>query len=537
MIAGKKYQPEDLLAIAWQRKWIIAIPLVLGTLVASGWAYLLPDLYKAETVILVIPQRVPDSYVRVTVTTRLQDRLQSISQQILSRTRLERIIQDFNLYPEMRQTKFMEEIVAEMRKNIDPQIVKGDAFKISYVSTNPLQAMQVTERLASLYIDENLQDREVLAEGTNQFLETQLQDARERLIEHEKKLEQYNRQHRGELPTQMTSNLQALNGAQMQLQAIVDSINRDRDRRLNLERMLVDLTAQTQPVPGSDAGQADSSSVQAPAVPRSPTETQLFTARKDLRELQLRLKPAHPDIARATRLVQDLEKKVEDENAAAAAAALRAAADPVKPVTVANPNDPYRRIRTVREEMETLDQQIASKEKEETRLHGVIADYQHRVDATPTRESELTELTRDYSTIQTMYRGLLTKNEEAKISANLERRGISEQFKVIDPARLPQAPFSPDRVKVGLLGAVFGLGLGVGLVALIEYRDSTLKTDEDVLTALALPVLALIPVIQSAAEHRVERRRRILLISVTSATTLLLSVVAILVMLKLNWRP
>ena len=198
MIPGKKYTPEDFLQIAWRRKWLLLLPVVVGAIAAVVWAHSQPNLYRSETVILVIPQRVPDNYVRSTVTTRLQDRLQSISQQILSRTRLERIIQDFNLYPEMRRTTFMEAVVEEMRRNIIPQIVKGDAFKITYVSTDPLQAMQVTERLASLYIDESLKDREVLAEGTNQFLETQLQDARQRLIAHEKKLEDYNRRHGGD---------------------------------------------------------------------------------------------------------------------------------------------------------------------------------------------------------------------------------------------------------------------------------------------------------------------------------------------------
>lgn len=182
--------------------------------------------------------------------------------------------------------------------------------------------------------------------------------------------------------------------------------------------------------------------------------------------------------------------------------------------------------------MATLDQQIAAKETEEKRLHGVIATYQSRIEATPTRESELTELTRDYSTIQQMYRTLLGKNEDAKISANLERRQIGEQFKVIDPARFPQQPFSPNRLQITLLGAVFGLGLGLGITALLEYRDTTLKSDEDVVAALALPVLALVPVIRTAAERRQQRRRQ--LVSLTSVATLVVSIVTMFVIWKLR---
>ena len=206
----------------------------------AAWARTLPNLYHSETLILVVPQRVPESYVRSTVTTRIEDRLQSITQQILSRTRLERIIQDFNLYADERRTAIMEDIVERMRKEIEVQVVKGDAFRVGFTSDEARTAMRVTERLASLFIEENLRDREVLAEGTNQFLEAQLEDARRRLIENEKRLEDYRRQHSGELPTQLEANMQGQHNIEMQLQALLESVNRDRDRRLALERLLAD---------------------------------------------------------------------------------------------------------------------------------------------------------------------------------------------------------------------------------------------------------------------------------------------------------
>src|SRR5262245_25680234 len=160
MIPGKKYTPEDIVEIGWRRKWLIAAPLVLAALVALVVVRYLPNQYRSETLILVVPQRVPESYVRSTVTTRIEDRLQSISQQILSRTRLERIIQDFNLYARERRAGIMEDIVEQMRtRDINIQIIKGDAFRVSYISDDARQAMQVTERLASLFIDENLKDR------------------------------------------------------------------------------------------------------------------------------------------------------------------------------------------------------------------------------------------------------------------------------------------------------------------------------------------------------------------------------------------
>jgi polysaccharide biosynthesis transport protein len=189
-------------------------------------------------------------------------------------------------------------------------------------------------------------------------------------------------------------------------------------------------------------------------------------------------------------------------------------------------------VRLVREELENLDRQITAKEAQEVHLKEVIAEYQRRVEASPTRESELSELTRDYTTIQALYSSLLTKNEDAKISANLERRQIGEQFRTLDAPRLPAKPFSPNRPRIIGLGALFGLAFGVATAALFEYRDTTLKTDEDVMTALALPVLALIPVMRSADERRRRRRRKILLS--TASATIVLSMVGLLVFWKLK---
>src|SRR6516162_9260374 len=167
MIPGKQYRPEDFLHVAWARKWQILVPFVIIAAATIVGVRFLPNRYLSETFILVVPQRVPETYVRSTVTTRIEDRVQTITQQILSRTRLERIIQDFNLYPELRKTAIMEDVVERMRSSIGVQVVKGDAFRVSFTSDDARTAMRVTERLASLFIEENLRDREVLAEGTN----------------------------------------------------------------------------------------------------------------------------------------------------------------------------------------------------------------------------------------------------------------------------------------------------------------------------------------------------------------------------------
>jgi len=455
-------------------------------------------------VILVVPQRVSESYVRATVTTNIQDRLQSLSQQIMSRTRLENIIQDFNLYADERKAGIMEDVVEHMRKDINLQVVRGDAFRITYVGENPRTVMRVTERLGTLFIDENLRDREVLAEGTNEFLEAQLEDARRRLVENEKKLENYRKQYAGQLPSQVDSNLQVLSNVQMQAQALDESINRDRDRQLLLEQQIGEMEQQQDAEP---AAPVDATSL----------EQQLAAAKANLTALQTRFKPEHPNVQQAARIVRDLEKKIADSAtvggttpAAPASAAMRA-----------------RRLDAARGELEQLKRTIAKKQADEQKVRATISSYQARVEAVPARESEMTEMMRDYQTLQGLYTSLLAKKEDSKLSANLERRQIGEQFKLLDAARLPEKPFSPNRVRLTSMGMAAGLALGLVLIAFLEYRDSTFENDREVMRVMGLPVLAVVPMMQSAAEKRRAFKTRVFVGAACSATVIVcLAVVA-----------
>ena len=501
MLPGKVYKPEDFLALLKRRIWLLLVPFAVisaGTAVFAKW---LPDQYRSETLILVVPQRVPENYVKPTVTTKIEDRLQSITQQILSRTRLERIIQDFDLYKKERQTGIMEDVVEGMRRDIAIQVVKGDAFRVGYVGDDPRTVMRVTERLASLFIEENLRDREVLAEGTNQFLESQLEDARQRLVEQEKKLEVYRRQYAGQLPNQLESNLQVLQNTQMQIQSVVESLNRDGDRRLILERQIADLEqTPADPEPAAVAVSAGGEVTAATAA------QQLTVARATLAALEQRLKPEHPDVIRMKRTIRDLERKAEADTPSAGDVPLSAG-----PSRTPAAQARQKRLADLNLELESLKRQMVAKQAEEKRLQSIVGAYTARAEAVPTRESEMAELTRDYETLQTMYSTLLSKKEESKIAANLERRQIGEQFKLLDPARMAEKPFSPNRQRINEIGMVSGVALGIALIALLEFRDKSFKTDDEVLSVLNLPVLAVVPLMQSAVERQKINRRRLFL--------------------------
>ena len=525
MIPGKQYTPEDIVVIAWRRKWWAILPAVAITAGVYFWVRTLPNLYRSDTLILVVPQRVPESYVRSTVTTRIEDRLQSIQQQILSRTRLERIIQDFNLYAEARKTAIMEDVVDRMRGNISVQVVKGDAFRVSFTSDEARTAMRVCERVASLFIEENLRDREVLAEGTNQFLEAQLEDARRRLIETERKVEEYRRTFAGELPEQRDANMQGLHNIEMQLQSLTEATNRDRDRRLVVERLIADAESPepqlTPPAPPPPPAAVDVNGLPVGAT----AAQQLEAAQTVLQQMQTRLTPQHPDILRMKRVITELQKKADGE---ALARPLSSAGPTISPAERLRQN----RIAEMKAEIEKIDKQLAARTDLEQRLRSQSALYQKRIEAAAGRQSDLTELSRDYQTLQGMYQSLLAKKEDSKVAANLERRQIGEQFKILDPARLPERPTSPNRQQLQSMGLMAGLGVGVVLMGLIEYLDKTLKSEGDVTAALNLLVLATVPLLPELG-YRVARRRKILAMS---ATVLLTAVVGAAALAWRAWK-
>ena len=405
MLPGRQYSPEELLRLLWYRRWFVIVAVILCTAAAAAVAAQITNLYRSETLVLVIPQRVPENYVKSTVTMRIEDRLRSMSEQVRSRSRLEKVIDDFGLYPELRRTRPMEEVVAIMNANINIDTVRDDAFRVSFVSPTPRTAMIVADRLAGMFIDENARDRGTVADDTQLFLEQQLRDARTQLVDHEKKLEEFRRRYSGELPTQLETNRQLIQNTQAQIQALNESIDRDRDRRLTLEKSAGDTLA----------GASNADGTPAASTPAEKTLDLLEKARGELSALQLRLKPEHPDVIAKKRAVADLERRAQAESSAE-----NGQAPPSKGVEADLARQA--RARQYQSEIAKLDRQIAQKESDIAKLKQVAETYQKRVDAVPGHESELTSLMRDYDTLNTSYKNLLGKQQDSRISANLERQ-------------------------------------------------------------------------------------------------------------------
>jgi polysaccharide chain length determinant protein (PEP-CTERM system associated) len=515
MIPGKTYKPEDFLRAAWRRRFMILAPVIVSAVAAGMYSYTQPNEFRSETTLLIVPPSGAGGLVAGTGVVPLEDRLYTIRQQLVSHSRLVEVVESEDLYREWRDAHPNGDVAERMRRDVTIEIVKGNPrrvdgtfFKIGYVSMDPETAARVTNRLADLFVQENTADRENAAKATNTFLDAQLAEARSKLEQSESQIEAYNQRYAQELPSTMPSQLDAIRRTETQLQNLEASLSADRAQRVALEGLIA---AAEMPLP---PGTASSSSRRPGDLAGASIGAQLDAARKDLKSLELYLTPEHPDVMRAKRGIQELEERARAEGVPQSADG-----GVLSPAEI----DRRERVQQLRSQLAGLDRQIADKERSIPRLTANIATYQARVDSIPRREAELSALTRDHATLEAMYQKLLTSRETAGIATKLEAEQ-AERFRVIEPAKVPTSPFRPDRMQWALLGALFGLGLGVALTALIEVLDSSLRTDGDVAVALNLPVLAMIPVMHTAKELSTRRQLR----AAASAMAVMVAVASVL---------
>jgi polysaccharide chain length determinant protein (PEP-CTERM system associated) len=505
MLPGKTYSVRDFIQIARKRATLLVVLPIVTLFGALVYSSTLPNVYQSSMLIAIVPQRVPNEFVRSTVTLSIEERLGTITVQVMSRSVLEPLITEFDLYPEERAKLPMEDVVNLMRGHVDVEPVAprrgarpGElpAFYVRFKYSDALIASKVTQRLGTIFSDQNARDRGAIAKATDDFLQVQLDEARQRLEEQEKRLEQFRKRNGMVLPTQLPSNLQAVQSTQMQIQAVVEAIARDRDRKLMLERLYQDASAEPEP-------QAVTGSTSRNGAPENASAKQrLAAARSALAVLERRLTPEHPDIAAARRAITDLEDQAAAEEKVAAALKEASGVQPPESIQEVQRRE---RLRQMRAEIESIDRLTSFKEAEERRLRDLAAEYQRRIEAVPGIESEWAALTRDYDTQQRAYRDLLQNSEASKVALDLENRRIGEYFRVLDRAVVPRKPVSPVRIQITGIGFAVGLLLGIGIVVLLEIKDSAFRSEADVRNVLALPVLAMVPFVESP----VDRRRRV----------------------------
>ena len=477
MLGHRPLVVEDYFAILKRRGWMILIPALLAPIIAVGISYRMSPIYTSQTLVLIEPQTVPDTYVKPIIAEDLDSRLASMKEQILSRSRLEPIIERFNLgTPGMD----MDDKVLSTRKNIGITPIHSEiqgagglpGFFISFTASDPHTAQLVCREITSLFVSENLQAREQSAEGTTAFLKGQLEQAKANLDQQDQKLAEFQKQYMGTLPEQQQPNMEMLNTLNTQLDATTQSLTRMENDKTMVDSMLAQESRQTQTAPGLRS------------TPQADT-LELQRLQDKEADLKARYTPDYPDVIAVQRQIDDLKKQIAAVPAASSTAPSAPHYD--SPGTI-----------QLRAQVAAMNQAITQKKQQQAELQAQIRQYQGKIQSTPLVEAKMKDLTRDHQQAQEFYDSLLGKMNNSQMATDLERRQEGENFKIMDDANLPDAPTFPKRGMFAGGGFVLGLGFGILLIAFLEYRDKSLRTERDVWAFTKLPTLATIALIHEA---------------------------------------
>lgn len=465
----------------YYRKWLLIIPVIIGALIGLAVSSKLPRHYSSTTTVLVEDLQIPEQYVPNAEKTPFIQRLNVMSQKILSRAKLEAIIKEFNLYSPKHQdffTRFaalfygesgsslpMDALVEKMREDITFEMVGeipkrniepgSNMFAITYTGTNPATVKMVTDRLAALFIEENTKAREEFTEGASRFLSTQLGKSKGELERLERSIKDFKEKHMGSLPEQLEANLRTLDRLQSELQTLSGQIKNAADRKAVLEEQMkvVGPVGKTM----------------------NPVAAEIMRLKNELSVMQSMYKDTYPDIIIAKKRIKELESELE-----------KGADKDSKDGEYRNP-EVYAELAGARSQLTTLKQREAEVRK-------LIKDYEKRVEVTPRNEQLEADLMRDYAISRENYQALLEKSFTANAAEELEKKKSNGRYKVIDPAYMPLGPISPNELAVTGMGAAGGFATGAGLVLLFEMLNPAFRKPEDFEGVIPSPVLTSIPV-------------------------------------------
>jgi polysaccharide chain length determinant protein (PEP-CTERM system associated) len=463
--------------------WILALTTAVSTLVAVLAVLLLPKRYTSQTMILVEQPTVPADYVKPIISGDLNHRLASMQEQILSRTRLQPIIDKFGLYLKDRQKNSADDMVARLRAAVKISPMEPMAgtdnrqlpgFYVNVDFDDPQIAQQICTEITSMFLEQNARERERQASRTTSFLSDQLNEAKLKLDEQDAKLAQFKRQYLGSLPEEEQTNLSLLTGMNAQLEANTQALSRaEQDRAFN-ESLL-------------SQQELNLKSAQTGASPETMS-LELSAMRQQLATLLAHYTPKHPDVVKLQDQIEELQKRQTE------AAKIDKTGDAKLPAPIITPPQTQQLRAKIRQD----EINIADLTRGQRQIQEDIRKLQSRVQASPVVEQQFKELTRTYQSASDFYNELLKKRQNSAMATDLEHQQESEQFRVFDPPSLPQNPSFPN-VPVFLGGGCgAGLAAGLGILYLIAYMDKSLHTERDVEKCLKLPVLTLIPTVELA---------------------------------------
>jgi polysaccharide biosynthesis transport protein len=488
---------QQVVGIIRRRRWHFLVPFFVGWLLVWGISWFLPSTYRSGTLILVEHPAVPEKFVVSNIDIDIRQQLDSITQQILSRTRLLHIIEHLDLYPEDRTRQNPDEIVEKMRKDIEIELSHGDdkklaAFNIYYASRDPKMAQLATSELASLFITENLEQRQERSANTTRFLEDQLGQARQKLAEQEARVREFKDKHIGELPSQTQSNLQILGGLQTQLQAQEDSLNRAKQQNTYLESLLNQYRS-------LEHGSRSSGG----PVGLAGIDQELDRLKAQLADLSSHYTDKHPDVRKTREQIARTEKMRERIVADMNKAAGNATTDPPATTSLDPKSAPMLDLES---QLKANRAEIANHQGAIKDLQSKVYEYQGRLNRAPVMEQQFADITRDYDQSKINYDSLLAKKNQSEMATDLEKTQQGEHFRMLDPPNLPVKPYKPNRLMLCGLGLAVGLILGGATAAGSERIGGKIHSERDIKKLVPFEIIAEIPPLETLDEQASARR-------------------------------
>lgn len=482
---------QDYLAIARRRKFWIAFS-ALAVLVATAVvAWRLPSTYRCATTILIDPQTVPENYIRSTTTENIADRLSTILQEVTAPAQLKKLIDTMGLYPDLRKREGEQEVIRTMQQSIgvEPVTAMGtqlSAFRITFKGKNPVEVSQVANQIAGMFIQENLKTREQESYGTADFLQGELDKTSEQLKEKESQLAEIRSRYIQDLPESEQFHVQQSESLRMQLRGVEDHISRDQQEKTYLQSLMAAST------PTMDMDLSSGASAYASQVDALQTK---------LANLETRYGPAHPDVKRVQTELADLKSK---QNTAPATPA-GATPAPAKENATTAPHKTYNPV--IESQIQKLNQDIDDQKKRAVDLQSEIDFHISKIERVPIFQQKTADINRDYEALRSRYTQLLDKKLAADTASAMETRQKSERFVILDPAQVPEKPYSPNRPLLLLLGIIGGAFAGIGVAAALEFSDASVRDSREVERILSKPVLIGVPEILTTEQQWSGRMR------------------------------
>jgi polysaccharide biosynthesis transport protein len=522
----------------WRRRKAFLLVAGAGTVVTVLLAVFLPSTYQSTATILIEQQEIPQELVRSVITSFADQRVQVISQRVMTTQNLLALIERYDLYPDIRERQPREVLLAKMRGDIGMHMISADvidprsgrptqatiAFSVAYQSRSPELALKVANELTSLYLNENLTSRTQLSQQTSAFFTEESNRQSAHITELDKNLATFKEKHQDELPELAQLNIQTAERTELELRDAENRIAALDSQRVLLQAQLAQISPNTQVF--SDSGQrvygaedrlkalksqlADYKARYAPDHPdvistqrevdglekevhaedgTADRVRQLSDAKAQLASALEKYSPEHPDVVRLQREIDSLQKAVDGDAGAGLEKIKRDHAD----------NPVYVQVKGQLDAL-TVDRETAVKKRDE--LHAKFDDYERRMSKSPEVERQFREMARELETAQFKYQEILSKQTEVQVSQNLETERKGEKFTLIEPPQPPEKPISPNRKLIVAVGVLMAAVLAAGAVVLLESIDATVRGPNDIRQLFEVPALASIPNIVTAADRK-----------------------------------